>query len=474
MSPAMSDVRRPRRSETSISRRIRAIAGGASMVLLLTGCGVLGGGSDEDEVSATGAAFLADWAAGRYADAAARTTDPGQAEAVLRQMQDRLRVAGRSFRPGALSGCKDNQPCVLAFDATLSLAALGDWSYASALTLKANPDHSDPARAWQVDWSPAVVHPRLTRDSALARVRELPPRAPILDRGGKPLVSEQPVVRVGVVGGKIADPDLKKLAELLHLDYDGLAKRAQTAPAGQFLEVVVLRRAEYQPVGPKLNDISGVMSRNDTLPLAPTRQYARSVLGTVGPATKETLEKAGPTASSVDAIGLSGLQANYQQQLAGQPGGRVDLVNKADGSVLETLHEFAPMAGTPVQISLDKQVQDAAESALASTKGTASLVAIDTETGDILAAASGPADRAAEDRALNGRYAPGSTFKILTTTALLRDGLKPSDTVACPPNINVGGKQFENYDGLGSLGDVPFSKDFTESCNTAFISKAKD
>ncbi|HUR73082.1 MAG TPA: penicillin-binding transpeptidase domain-containing protein, partial [Sporichthya sp.] len=47
-------------------------------------------------------------------------------------------------------------------------------------------------------------------------------------------------------------------------------------------------------------------------------------------------------------------------------------------------------------------------------------------------------------------------------------------TVACPPNINVGGKQFENYDGLGSLGDVPFSKDFTESCNTAFISKAKD
>ncbi|MBA3745290.1 penicillin-binding transpeptidase domain-containing protein [Sporichthya sp.] len=86
----------------------------------------------------------------------------------------------------------------------------------------------------------------------------------------------------------------------------------------------------------------------------------------------------------------------------------------------------------------------------------------------------GPADRAGEDRALNGRYAPGSTFKIITTTALLRDGLSPSETVSCPPRINVGGKRFENYDGLGSLGEVAFREDFTQSCNTAFISRAND
>src|SRR5690348_395001 len=58
---SMSPVRRSRRSETSTSRRIRAIAGSASLALVLTGCGLFGGGSDEDKVTPIGAAFLADW-----------------------------------------------------------------------------------------------------------------------------------------------------------------------------------------------------------------------------------------------------------------------------------------------------------------------------------------------------------------------------------------------------------------------------
>jgi cell division protein FtsI/penicillin-binding protein 2 len=436
---------------------------------------MFGGGSDDDDpVTAAGSAFLTDWAAGRYTEAAARTTDPSGAEELLKKVSATLRLDTRTFRPGALTGCKDDQPCVLPFDATLSLDALGDWSYPSALTLKENPDHSDPAKAWQVEWSPAVIHPKLTADTALSRVRQLPPRASIVDRNGDPLVAEQEVFRIGVVAGKITAPDLAKVAALIDVDAAALTKKSQSAPAGQFVEAVVLRKAEYQAVKPKLDAISGVVDRSDTLPLAPTRQYARSVLGSVGPATKESLEKAGPTASSADAIGSSGLQAAYQQQLAGTPGGEIDLVDAKSGVTHETLHEFAPVPGTPLQISLDKQVQDAAEHALASVTENASLVAIDPETGDILAVANSPADRAGDDRALAGRYAPGSTFKILTTTALLRDGLKTTDTVGCPPTINVGGKVFENYDGLGSLGNVPFSKDFTESCNTAFISKAKD
>ena len=470
----MPHVRRSRRSGTPTGRRVRAIAGGASIVLLLTGCGFFGGGSDEDEVTATGEAFLADWAAGRHAEAAARTTDPRQAEQVLRDVQDGLRVARRSFRPGVLSGCEDDRPCVLAFDATLSLTALGDWSYSGALTLTKNPDDSDPARAWLVDWTPAVVHPKLTGDAALARVRELPPRAPILDRASRPLVTDQEVIRVGVVARKTLDQSVQKLATLLDLNYEGLLQRSNSTPASQFVEAVVLRRAEYDAVKLRLNAIPGVVKQTDTLPLAPTRQYARGVLGAVGPATKEALEKAGPMASSVDTVGTFGLQAIYQQQLAGRPGGRVNLVDADDGSVLETLHEFTPEPGTALRISLDQQIQDAAERALASVEGTASLVAVDPETGDILAVANGPADRAGEDRALAGRYAPGSTFKIITTTALLRDGLSPSDTVPCPPTITVEGKPFENYDGLGSLGAVPFREDFTQSCNTAFISKATE
>ena len=91
-------------------------------------------------------------------------------------------------------------------------------------------------------------------------------------------------------------------------------------------------------------------------------------------------------------------------------------------------------------------------------------------TGDVLAVANRPGD-SSYDRALLGRYPPGSTFKVVTTAALLRDGLVPDETVDCPPTIAVEGKSFRNFEG-GAAGAVPFRQDFEQSCNTAFVSLA--
>jgi cell division protein FtsI/penicillin-binding protein 2 len=95
-------------------------------------------------------------------------------------------------------------------------------------------------------------------------------------------------------------------------------------------------------------------------------------------------------------------------------------------------------------------------------------VAVQPSTGDILAVANRPMD-SSYDRALEGRYPPGSTFKVITTAALLRDGLRPSETVDCPRTIAVGGRSFKNFEG-SAQGAVPFSQDFAQSCNTAFVS----
>jgi cell division protein FtsI/penicillin-binding protein 2 len=124
-----------------------------------------------------------------------------------------------------------------------------------------------------------------------------------------------------------------------------------------------------------------------------------------------------------------------------------------------------------VRTTLDRDVQQAAETALGSRKDKAALVALRASTGDILAVANRPTDQAF-DRAIDGRYPPGSTFKVISTAALLRDGLKTTDTVACPQTITVGGKQFKNFEGEAA-GAVPFSTDFAQSCNTAFVSLAK-
>jgi cell division protein FtsI/penicillin-binding protein 2 len=77
-------------------------------------------------------------------------------------------------------------------------------------------------------------------------------------------------------------------------------------------------------------------------------------------------------------------------------------------------------------------------------------------------------DAGGYDTALLGQYSPGSTFKIVTTLALLRHGLSVNEPVACPEFATVDGKTFHNYN-HEVLGTVPFHRDFAQSCNTAFI-----
>jgi cell division protein FtsI/penicillin-binding protein 2 len=125
--------------------------------------------------------------------------------------------------------------------------------------------------------------------------------------------------------------------------------------------------------------------------------------------------------------------------------------------------------GTPIQLTLDTAVQKAADAALATAKGgngNAALVAVDIASGDVLAVANTPASGA--NRAMTGRYPPGSTFKTISTIALLGRGVTPSETVACPPTATINGRSVRNFEG-GALGDVPFRTDFAQSCNTAFV-----
>jgi cell division protein FtsI/penicillin-binding protein 2 len=451
--------------------RRRAIGGVTLLALLIAGCGKAGNTAQTDPAKAAGVTFLTDWAAGNLTAAAALTTDPTAAQTALDDLQSRMGVDSRVFTPGAKTGCSGGQPCTLAFGADLHLKALGHWNYTGSLGLverdEANTKH------WLVSWAPSVIHPQLTTDTMLKRDRTLPDRAPILDRYGAPLVTNQTVIKIGVKAGSVPDGTISKLSDALNLDVDGLTIRTNEAKEGDFVEAAVLRQSDYDAVSAKLDAIDGVLTQKATQALAPTREFAREVLGAVATATAQSLANAGDTASPADAVGTFGLQASYQKQLAGRPSGDVVLANRSTGKTLATLATFVGAPGIPVHTTLDATVQQAADAALKGTTENSSLVAIDIRNGDILAVANGPGAKAGDDRALDGRYAPGSTFKIVTSEALLHNGLKLTDTVACPPDIVVNGKKFSNYDGLGSMGDVAFERDFTESCNTAFIGAAQ-
>ena len=137
---------------------------------------------------------------------------------------------------------------------------------------------------------------------------------------------------------------------------------------------------------------------------------------------------------------------------------------------IETLLRRRGRDGRSLRTTLDQRTQAAAETALGGRKDEAALVALQPSTGDILAVANRPVD-STYDRALEGNYPPGSTFKVVSTAALLGDGLSPSETVDCPRTTTVDGRSFKNFEG-GAGGAQPFARDFAQSCNTAFVSLA--
>ena len=151
------------------------------------------------------------------------------------------------------------------------------------------------------------------------------------------------------------------------------------------------------------------------------------------------------------------------------PSGEVRLVARdgKDGEA-KVLHEFAGSDGEAVETTLDPLVQRAAEAALDPVSKPAALVAVKPSSGELVAVVNTPFE--GYNRALLGRYPPGSTFKVVTAGALLAGGLRPGDPVDCPKEAKVGGRTFGNFEDE-VLGRIPFSSAFAHSCNTAFVSR---
>ncbi|HEY7621027.1 MAG TPA: penicillin-binding transpeptidase domain-containing protein [Solirubrobacteraceae bacterium] len=407
--------------------------------------------------------YLTAWTRGDDTGAAALTDNPRAATAALRANRrglDGARVhatlAAIDSRGGDATGT---------VRVRWDVPAIGPWSYQTKVALYRE------GRKWHIAWRPTAIHPRLSATGMrLGTVRDDPERAPILARDGAPLISSRPVVRVGIDRATVHDIDATAadLATVLHVNAADLARAARRAGPKQFVEALTLRAAEYAPLAERLAGIQGVQTVKGTAQLAPSRAFARALLGSVAPATAEQIAASHGALAVGDEVGQWGMEARYDRRLAGTATRRI--VIRRRGVPTATLFVRRGTKGRSVRTTLDRAVQRAAETALDGRNDEAALVAVKPSTGDILAVANRPTD-STYDRAIEGRYPPGSTFKVVSTTALLRDGLRPAETVACPKTITVGGKQFRNFEGEAA-GDVPFAQDFAQSCNTAFVSLA--
>jgi cell division protein FtsI/penicillin-binding protein 2 len=450
-------------SSSSVAARVAALAA-LALVVAAVAFVVFGGPGKQPGPRTALDPYLAAWARGDDRGAAALTDDPRAATAAL--TSTRRGLDGARLKASVVEVREHDDAADADVRVTWDVPGIGAWSYGATIALARDDEK------WRIAWSPADIHPRLRGASRLGTVREAPDRAPILDRDGRPLVMARQVVRVGIDRAKVRDVDATatQLAEVLKIDGDKLAAAARRAGPKQFVEALTLRTADYQPLAERLGAIEGVQTIDGTAQLAPSRSFARALLGAVAPATAEQVQKAhGAIAAGAD-VGQWGLEARFESRLAGTSTRRI-VIRGADGEPNATLLRRAGRKGQSLRTTIDRDVQQAAETALGPRRDKAAVVALQPSTGDILAVANRPTDQTF-DRAIDGRYPPGSTFKVISTAALLRDGLKTSDTVACPKTITIGGKQFKNFEGEAA-GAVPFSTDFTQSCNTAFVSLAK-
>lgn len=346
------------------------------------------------------------------------------------------------------------------------------WEYSSAATLKKSGDK------WAVQWKPQLLAPELSEDETLS-VKTVPAqRGQILGAGDAPIVEDRPVFRVGIDKTKLAanqaDASARAMAALLGLDVEEYAKQVAASGPQAFVEGIVLRAYTPEITEAKITAIPGGASILDSMALAPTRTFARALLGSVGQASAEQIEKSNGALRAGDATGTGGLQQKYDSLLRGKDG--VEVVAKqeakSEGETPATKVFFSslPVPGTTLKTTLDLKLQQLAEETLAGVGPASAIVALKPSTGAVLAAASGPGSNG-YNTAMLGQYAPGSTFKIVDSLALFRDGATPDSKVECTPTLTVDGRTFKNSEGYpeSSLGSVTLRDAFAHSCNTAFI-----
>ena len=348
------------------------------------------------------------------------------------------------------------------------------WEYESEAPLE-NVDG-----AWRVRWQDSIVHPELKEGQGLALATIPGERSRILGRGDVALVSNQEVHLPGInkagLSAEKAAASARKLAAVLDIDSKAFEEKVAAYGPEAFVDAITLRRSDFLELDTAaVQEIEGYHVLTDSMPLSLERGFARAVLGSVREPNAEDAEKHGAEIENVSWIGAGGLQESFDEKLRAVDSFRVT-IRELDGSAPPmskgALWEQKKPEESPLRTTIDPDLQKAAERIIKDTRSPSAIVAVKPSTGDILAAASGPADNA-YPTATVGQYAPGSTFKIATSLALLRHGTTPDSTVTCSESITVDGQQFKNASTYlpDHLGDIPLREAIAQSCNTALIDK---
>ena len=451
-----------------MGRRSRALLARVCAAVVLAGVvgvGLVRPGVPSAEPTVT--QFLLAWESRHYLQAAELTD--GNPKAVATQLAsayERLDAADVDLIMQAVS--QHGRTAQARFGVAIDLSGSGlTWSYDNSFSL------TDGSDGWRVRWSPSVIVPRMTYGEQLAVVSSWDPRSQLLDSAGQPLAVPSRVYKVGVIPGQLTDPDqtAADLGVLTRIPPAQIEGQMDQAPSATFISLLTLSPAEYKKKRTALSEIPGlvVKARQQRL----FRSIAPDVVGSVGTETASVLRINGEQYRPGTTVGLFGLQQTFQRQLTGTPETEVILQRSGRPVVLKT---WPGTPGKPVHTTLDSRVQVGADRALSGQLTSGAIVAVQANTGKILAVGSRSAGGMPALSPLARGYQPGQAFTIISTAALLSAKLMSPDAPdPCSRNSSVDGISFRNNPPLSGLGKTPsFRTDFAHACSTAFANGLAD
>ncbi|MBX7138485.1 MAG: penicillin-binding protein 2 [Oligoflexia bacterium] len=325
-----------------------------------------------------------------------------------------------------------------------------------------------------------------------------PPRGVIFDRWGQPVVRNRPAFNIEFVSEDSPNPSesLKALGEILSLDPAELKERLNNQSKRRRFEPKILLKDVSRDV------VAKVAAHNYQLPgvvinVVPARDYmygtfASHILGYIREITRPQLENSefqgrGYLYRQGDLVGQYGIESKWEADLQGKRGMRGVIVNANGVRIGEASFE-SEMPGNSVNLTIDYDVQKAADEALKDKKGA--IVALDPKSGEVLAISSAPAfdpnlfageisaqdwarlvtgkEKVLNNRAVQGSFPPGSVFKIFMSVAALSEGvINTKERINCPGHFSMGSRVFRCHKKEGH-GAVNLIQAIQQSCDVFF------
>lgn len=341
-------------------------------------------------------------------------------------------------------------------------------------------------------------------DNRISVVPIVPNRGVIVDREGVVLARNYSAFTLEITPSKVDDLEatidgLSEVIEVLPKDRRRFRKLLEESKTFESLPIRTrLSEEEVARFAANRYRFPGVEVKARLFrqyPQGPIASHAIGYINRINKRDLEMIEEREQTANyrGTDHIGKTGIEQKYEFQLHGETGYEQVEID-AGGRAIRSLSRTAPVQGNSLTLTLDVKLQEMAEKAFGERRGA--LVAIEPSTGGILALVSNPSfdpnlfvdrirtddwdvlnksrDRPMLNRALNGTYPPGSTFKPFMALAALETGKRTAgQTISDPGFFNFAGHHFRD-DKKGGHGTVDMYKSIVHSCDTYYYMLAND